>query len=79
MATQVELAQLSAAAYRHTSVENRIDPPSGWTMIRTHPDVPQTKGDETGLSASVFRGPGGEIVIGGKWGQVLPFAYPLLS
>jgi hypothetical protein len=60
----VVLAQLAAAAYRHTSLENRILPPAGWTEIAAYPiSGSPTSGDGWGLSASAFVGPGGQVVI----------------
>lgn len=64
MATQLELAQMSAAAYRQTGGFNRIEPPAGWVQIWAYPEQQQTSGGAvTGFSASAFRNASGEIVI----------------
>ena len=44
MATQNELAQLAAAAYRETSDRNRIATPTGWTQSAAYPEEAQTSG-----------------------------------
>jgi Ca2+-binding RTX toxin-like protein len=63
MATQIELAQLAAAAYRNASDFNRILAPAGWQVVLEYPEGGQTTGDGSGFSAAAYRGPGGEIVI----------------
>jgi hypothetical protein len=63
-ASDIVLAQLAAAAYRETSPQNRLTPPSAWTQIAAYPEEAQTSGGAfTGFSATAYRGPGGEIVI----------------
>ena len=57
------LAQLAAAAYRHTSLANRIPAPNGWIEVAAYPAGSPTIGDGWGLSVSAFRGPGNQIVI----------------